>query len=254
MVKVLPKKPFEEVKQINGQDSLTIIVPLYNEQDCLTALQAELTGFLQHSPLPTTVLFVNDGSTDNSQAIIEAICAVDNRFHFLQLHVNGGLSAALKAGIDYATSSLIGYIDADIQTSPEDFIELLKFIPEYDLVTGIRQKRNDNVIKRVSSQIANSVRRSLIHDGIEDTGCPLKIGKAVYFKRMPFFHGMHRFIPALIQMEGGKVKQVPVRHFPRYAGTAKYHLLNRLIGPFFDALAFRWMQHHHIRYEVDRQA
>jgi hypothetical protein len=94
----------------------------------------------------------------------------------------------------------------------------------------------------------------LIHDGIEDTGCPLKIGKAKYLKAIPFFHGMHRFIPALVQMAGGRVKQIPVRHFPRLEGKPKYNLGNRVVGPLFDTFAFRWMQNNYIRYKVEKQA
>ena len=90
----------------------------------------------------------------------------------------------------------------------------------------------------------------MISDGIKDTCCPLKIMKTSFAKEMPFFTGMHRFIPALIQLQGGKVKQVPIAHYPRYAGTSKYHLWNRLIGPFFDTLAFRWIRSRYISYKV----
>jgi len=233
---------------------LIIVVPLFNEEESLPRLFREMNKFLDQCVLDTGVIFVNDGSTDRSQQILEEICRKDKRYHFLQLHTNVGLSAALKAGFDYCQSELIGYIDADLQTSPTDFLELLKFLPEYDLVTGIRANRQDGLVKRISSRIANSVRRWLIHDGITDTGCPLKIGKAEYIKRLPFFNGMHRFIPALTQMLGGKVKQLRVRHFPRLEGKPKYHLGNRLIGPLLDTFAFRWMQSHYIHYKVAKHS
>src|SRR5690606_11476180 len=124
-----------------------------------------------------------------------------------------------------------------LQTTPMDFLLLMEHMPHYELVTGIRSRRKDNRIRKISTAVANSFRRMLIHDNIEDTCCPLKIGRAELLKSIPFFDGMHRFIPALVKMVGGTVKQVPVRHFPRMEGTAKYNLTNRLVGPFFDTLA-----------------
>ena len=118
------------------------------------------------------------------------------------------------------------------------------------MVNGIRAKRKDTLIKRLSSKLANSYRRLMINDAIQDTCCPLKILKSSYAREMPFFIGMHRFLPALVQLHGGKVKQLPITHSPRYAGTSKYHLLNRLVGPFFDTLAFRWMRSRYIRYKI----
>jgi len=90
----------------------------------------------------------------------------------------------------------------------------------------------------------------MTHDGVEDTGCPLKVLKTDYAKRIPFFTGMHRFLPALIQLQEGQVKQVPVRHFPRIAGKSKYNLANRLVGPFKDCFAYRWMRKRYINYQV----
>lgn len=231
-----------------------ILVPLYNEVETLPRLKKEIDAFLEKSPVTATVLLIDDGSTDGSEALIESIVASDASYQYLHLEKNSGLSTALKAGIDHCEAEWIGYIDADLQTSPMDFNELLKYLPEYDLVIGIRANRKDRFVKRMSSLIANSVRRSMIHDGIEDTGCPLKVGKAAYWKQIPFFRGMHRFIPALVQLVGGTVKQVPVRHFPRMEGKAKYHLSNRLIGPLRDAFAVRWMQRHFIRYKITRRS
>ncbi len=233
---------------------LTIIVPVFNEAECLPRLQEELSKFISAAPVRTQVLFVNDGSTDETQAILEDICDQRKDFHYITFHSNQGLSAAIKAGIDHAQTELIGYIDADLQTTPMDFLKLLEFIPEYDLVTGIRVKRNDTIVKRASSFIANTIRRMMIHDGIVDTGCPLKIMKTRYAKTVPFFIGMHRFIPALFLMIGAKVKQVPVQHFPRIAGEAKFNVLNRMIKPFIDTLAFRWMMKRYIHYQIVKEA
>lgn len=235
-------------------DELTIIVPVFNEEESLPAFFRELDRFVETAPLVTRALFINDGSTDSSLKILTENCRERQAFcSVLTLDGNYGLSTAIKAGIDHCSTSLIGYIDADLQTRPADFLTYLGFFPEYDMVNGIRQNRQDGLIKKLSSKFANAYRRLMINDGILDTCCPLKILKASFARQMPFFVGMHRFIPALVQLQGGKVKQLPVTHYPRYAGSSKYHLWNRLIGPFFDTLAFRWIRSRYIRYGLSHQ-
>lgn len=229
---------------------LTIIVPVYNEEGNMLRLEKELGEFLKIARMTSCVLFVNDGSKDQSGVLIKEICNRDSSFYYLELAGNGGLSAAMKAGIDYSDSEFVGYIDADLQTTPEDFNLLLEYAEEYEMVMGIRTGRKDSLIKNMSSRIANGFRRSMTHDGVEDTGCPLKILRTDYAKRIPFFTGMHRFLPALIQLQHGKVKQIPVRHFPRMAGKSKYNLCNRLVGPFKDCFAYRWMKKRYINYQI----
>lgn len=235
---------------LDMSEELTIIVPVYNEEESLPSFLIEMDTFLNSSPLGCHVLFINDGSTDNSLQIINKKCSDSVSYKCLSLGKNYGLSTAIKAGFDHCETPLIGYIDADLQTKPSDFLSYLQFFPEFDMVNGIRAHRQDNLIKRVSSKFANFYRRLMIDDAIEDTCCPLKIIKTSFVRDMPFFTGMHRFIPALVQLQGGRVKQLPIQHYPRYAGTSKYHLLNRLIGPFFDTLAFRWMRARHISYTL----
>ena len=234
--------------------SLTIIVPVYNEMECLDRFCESMDAFLQQSPMPTQVLFVNDGSTDGSQQKIRQVCSLKPGYSFISFDRNNGLSTAIKAGIDTADSTYIGYIDSDLQTSPLDFLLYFEHLPAYQMVNGIRARRKDTFIKKVSSKIANSFRRLMINDAIQDTCCPLKIMEATYAKRIPFFDGMHRFLPALIQLQNGKVKQLPVQHFERYAGTAKYHLFNRRWGPLNDTFAFRWMRKRYINYSIAEQA
>lgn len=229
---------------------LTIIVPVYNEEGNILRLEKELGDFLKKAKVPSCVLFVNDGSQDNSERLLKEVCVRHADFYYLGLARNGGLSAAMKAGIDNSDSELVGYIDADLQTTPEDFNSLLDYIEDYEMVMGIRTGRKDSFVKNMSSKIANGFRRSMTHDGVEDTGCPLKILRTDYAKRIPFFTGMHRFLPALIQLQNGKVKQIPVRHFPRLAGKSKYNLRNRLVGPFKDCFAYRWMKKRYINYQV----
>ncbi|KQC33455.1 dolichol-phosphate mannosyltransferase [Nonlabens sp. YIK11] len=235
-------------------NSLTIIVPVYNEADNLQRVERELSAYISSSKVESSVLLVNDGSTDESLRIIKDICASNPKFHYVNFDKNYGLSAAIKAGFDHATTSLVGYIDSDLQTSPMDFDLLLEHIGEYDLVTGVRSQRKDSFVKNMSSTIANGIRRSFTHDGMDDTGCPLKIIKADHAKRIPMFKGLHRFLPAMILLQNGKVKQVPVQHFERVAGTAKFGLWNRLLGPLMDCFAYLWMKKKYINYKVADKA
>lgn len=230
---------------------LTIIVPVYNEEDNMPRLEQKLSEYLPHALYKACVLFVNDGSNDSSLKCIEQICERNRDFYYISYPQNSGPSAAMKAGFDTAESKYVGYIDADLQTNPEDFNLLLKDIEKFTLVTGIRTNRQDTLSRKLQSKIANGFRRMMTHDGVQDTCCPLKVLHTDYAKRIPLFTGMHRFVPALILLQdGGSVKQIPVRHYPRIAGKAKFNLWNRLIPPFIDCFAYRWMMKRYINYHI----
>jgi len=231
----------------------TIIVPVFNEEDNLKRVETELSKYLKIATKKTKVLFVNDGSKDKSQLLIEEICNSNPDFSFIEFKENKGLSAAITAGFKNVDTELVGYIDSDLQTAPEDFNLLLTEIVNYDLVTGVRANRKDSFVKNMSSTIANGIRRSFTHDGMDDTGCPLKVIKTEYAKKIPMFKGLHRFLPAMILLQEGKIKQIPVQHFPRIAGEAKYGLWNRLLGPLMDCFAYLWMKKKYINYEIAKK-
>lgn len=229
----------------------TIIVPIFNEVDNIYNLEKRLSSYIGNCPMTACVLFVNDGSSDGSGRLLHEICGRNEAFFYLDFERNAGLSAAIKAGFDYCMSEFVGYMDADLQTAPEDFDLLLADIGEYDMVIGIRADRKDSIFKNIQSRIANGFRRMMTHDGALDTGCPLKVLHTSAAKKIPLFKGMHRFLPALLLLQtGAKYRQVPVRHFPRVAGKSKYHLWNRLWGPFADCFAYRWMKPRYINYSV----
>ena len=228
----------------------TIIVPVYNEEDNLNRVEKELLAYTKIATKKTAILFVNDGSLDTSLAMIKAICDRNEAFGYISFKNNKGLSAAIKAGFDHVSTDLVGYIDSDLQTSPEDFNKLLEHADTYELVTGVRANRKDSFVKNMSSTIANSIRRGFTHDGMDDTGCPLKVLKTQYAKRIPMFKGLHRFLPAMILLQEGKVIQIPVRHFPRVAGIAKFGVWNRLLGPLLDCFAYLWMKKKYINYTI----
>ncbi|MEG1564232.1 MAG: glycosyltransferase [Bacteroides sp.] len=228
----------------------TIVVPVYNEEESLSSLEEVLGDYLPHALYKACVLLVDDGSSDHSLERIIDICRRRPSFFYLSLTHNSGLSAAMKAGIDATHSPFVGYMDADLQTVPEDFNLLLVNIARCELSMGIRLRRQDSFFKIFQSMVANRFRRMMTHDGVADTGCPLKVMRTEYAQRIPFFTGMHRFLPALIQLQGGRVEQTVVRHLPRAAGKSKYHLWNRLVSPFLDCFAYRWMKKRYIRYQV----
>lgn len=230
---------------------LTIVVPVYNEEDNMERLEKELSEFLPKASIRSCVLFVNDGSKDSSLDKIRDICGRHDDFYYISSNANHGLSTAIKAAIDTVESRLIGYIDADLQTNPEDFNLLLQHTADHQLVAGIRAKRKDSWFKNLQSKIANGFRRSMTGDTATDTGCPLKVMWTDYAKQLPFFDGMHRFLPALMILVDGKFYEMPVRHYPRIAGVSKYHLYNRLVSPFMDCFAYRWMKKRFIRYDID---
>lgn len=238
-------------KNNTGNYRFTVIVPIYNEQDNIYELERRLSAYLPKCVYSACALFINDGSTDRSGEMLKEICSRNNAFFYMDFAANAGLSAAIKAGFDYAQSEYVGYMDADLQTAPEDFDLLLADISGYSMVTGIRADRKDSFFKNLQSRIANGFRRMMTHDGATDTGCPLKVLRTDCARKIPMFKGMHRFLPALVLLQDGATyRQVPVRHFPRVAGRSKFNLWNRLWGPFSDCFAYRWMKSRYINYSV----
>jgi len=228
-----------------------IIVPVFNEEELLPELFDRLGGFLGHSPFSSCVLFVNDGSTDSSSALISDACSRRDDFFYISFERNSGLSTALKAGFDICFSEYCGYIDADLQTDPVDFNLLLPLLRDNFMVTGVREHRDDSFAKVLQSRIANGFRRLMTGDGALDTCCPLKVFRTESAKRFPLFKGMHRFFPALVLLQdGGSYAQVPVSHFPRKAGQSKFGFRNRFPGPLVDCFIYRWMKSRAIRYNI----
>ncbi len=221
---------------------LTVVVPLYNEAENIARLEEKFREWLAKTSCRACVLFVNDGSTDGSLDRIVEVCRRNVHFFYLSFSRNAGLSAAIKAGIDFADSPLVGYMDADLQTTPEDFELLLPYMSTNELVTGIRSDRKDTAFHRMMTD-----------DGATDTGCPLKLMKIENARRLPLFRGMHRFITALIMLQdGAQYKEVPVRHFPRTAGKSKNGVWNRYVAPIADCFVYRWMKRRAINYHVER--
>jgi glycosyltransferase involved in cell wall biosynthesis len=191
------------------------------------------------------VVFVDDASTDDTAGLL-----AQHRFDWLtlvSLPKRGGQSAALSAGIDVARHDVVGRIDGDLQTSPDDFDLLLHGLAHgFDCAHGVRAQRYDSVTRRVSSRVANAVRRRVLGDPFFDIACPLTVFRKECVRHVPRVDSFHRFLPYLIQLQGCTVTQVPVRHFPRLAGQTKYGVLDRLGIGITSLLAMRWYARHHI--------
>lgn len=232
----------------------TIIVPVYNESESLKRLEKMLLDYLETASLKTCVILVDDGSTDGSTELIRKICSEHADFFSIIFAENAGKGAALKAGFDAAKTPLLGYMDADMQTHPEDFERLFPFAKEYELVTGWRQVRKDTLVKKISSKVGNGIRGWFIKDNIHDSGCPLKIIHTSTAQKIPMLKGLQRFIPAMVLLQKGKIKEVPIPHYPRKEGVSKYSFKNRLLGPLIDCFGYVWMKKTYINYNIKEKS
>lgn len=232
--------------------ALTVVAPVYNEVANLVPLVEELLEVLRPLGTPFEILLVNDGSTDGSGERIAELARAYPDVRGLHFRVNRGQTAAFDAGIKAARAPVVVTIDADLQNDPKDIPRLLDALAGHDAAIGFRARRNDTVVRRASSRIANAVRNRLSGDDVIDTGCSLKAFRTERLRSIKLYTGMHRFLPTLVKIEGGSVVQVPVGHRPRVAGRSKYGVWNRVFRSFADLLAVRWMKKRHLGYEVVR--
>jgi len=229
---------------------LSFVVPVFNEQANLEPLFAELAAVANGLGGPWEVLFIDDGSSDDSLAVIQTLAASHPQVRPLSLLRNSGQSAALSYGFQQATGDVIVTLDADLQNDPADIPAMLAYYDEYQVVNGWRHNRRDTWSKRVSSRIGNGFRNWMTRENIRDTGCSLKILDAAMVKRIWMFRGLHRFLPTLMRLEGARVIEVKVNHRPRRAGVSKYTNLRRGLVGFHDVMAVRWMISRHIKIEA----
>ena len=229
---------------------ISIVIPVYNERENLTMLDEKISKSIKPLNKNYEVILVDDGSVDGSAELIRKLQDGNPHLRLIRFGRNYGQTAAFAAGFSKARGDIIVTMDADLQNDPADIPLLLEKINEYDVVCGWRYKRNDPWIKKLSSKIANSVRNALSEESIADTGCSLKAFRRTCFTNIKLYHGMHRFFPTLMKMEGFRVAQVKVGHYPRVHGYSKYNIRNRLLASFKDLLAIRWMKKRQINYDI----
>lgn len=228
-----------------GSPAVSVVVPLFNEEENVPILQAELTAAL--AGLDYEIIFVDDGSIDKT---VDRVVP-DSRVRVLRFERNAGQSAAMYAGLESARGAVAVLLDGDLQNDPADIRKLLAEIDRgADLVCGFRAERKDTVVKRITSRVANFVRSRFTKDGVRDTGCTLKAMKRECVSALVPFKGMHRFIPALVKGAGYRLVEVPVNHRPRKFGESKYGLGNRALRATMDMFGVRWLLSRRLSYKV----
>jgi len=220
---------------------LSLVVPVYNERDSLPVLVEEVGRALAGRSYE--IVAVDDGSTDGSLDVLKALKRDHPELHIVAFAANGFRAARGRVAVT---------LDADLQNDPADIPALLDELERSGAaaVVGYRVDRRDSGWKRLQSRIANGVRNRLNRETIRDTGCSLKAFRADAARELPLFNGMHRFLPTLIKMQGGRVSEVPVHHRPRRFGRTKYGMWNRVFRSLADAFAVRWMQRRALRYRI----
>jgi glycosyltransferase involved in cell wall biosynthesis len=233
------------MNEVTNSPTLSVVVPLYNEEANLPILQEELRVAL--SGLDYEVVFVDDGSVDRTAERIE----LAGNIRVIRFEKNSGQSAAIYAGLTAARGATVVIIDGDLQNDPADIPKLLAEIARgADLVCGYRVKRQDTLVKRATSRIANAVRSRYTKDGVRDTGCTLKAMRRECASALFPFKGMHRFIPALVKAAGYRLVEIPVNHRPRRFGQSKYGLGNRALRATIDMFGVRWLLSRRLNYKI----
>jgi len=229
---------------------ISFVIPVYNEEENLPELFRELRDVLEKLSVSFEIIFIDDGSKDRSGAILREFAHKDERVRIIFFQKNCGQSAAFAAGFRSARGGIVVTMDADLQNDPHDIPLLLDKITSYDVVCGWRANRQDSLVRKISSRIANKIRNWLSDEQIKDVGCSLKAFRRECLQNFYYFKGMHRFFPTLIKMDGCSVAEVKVNHRPRRFGEAKYGIGNRALRGLVDLLAVRWMKKRHLNYEV----
>ncbi len=225
---------------------LSVVVPVHDESGNIAALADEIETALG-AALDFEMIFVDDGSRDGSAAELARARRGHPRLRVLRHRECCGQSAALRTGVAAARGAWVATLDGDGQNDPSDIPALLKLRdacgdPALQMIAGVRRKRRDGLVKRLSSRFANALRGRILGDGATDTGCGLKLIRREAFLALPFFDHMHRFLPALVRRGGGTVLEAPVAHRPRQRGASHYGVADRAWTGLVDTLGVAWLQ------------
>lgn len=206
--------------RVDKKPYLSVVVPLYNEEGNVRELHRKIVEACQELGRPFEIIFIDDGSSDSTNAICRSL----NPLKLITFRKNFGQTAGFDAGIKNASGEIIVTMDGDLQNDPADIKKLLDKLDEgYDIVSGWRKSRKDSFMKKFFSRTANVLRKILIDDGIHDSGCSLKAYRRECFDDVDLFGEMHRFMPALLKIQGFKVGEIVVSHHPRRHGVTKYN-------------------------------
>ena len=213
---------------------LSIVVPVYNEEGNVTELHKEICNVCNKNNYIFEVIFVDDGSTDRTLEICKSLSPLK----LIQMRKNFGQTAAMDAGIKASQYEYIVTMDGDLQNDPSDIPHMIEYLEEnnLDVVAGWRKNRKDTFMKKFTSRGANFLRHLMVHDGIHDSGCSLKLYRRECFDGMNLYGEQHRFIPALLKIKGFTVGEIVVNHRPRISGVTKYNW-KRTIKGFVDMIS-----------------
>ena len=227
---------------------ISIVIPVYSEEGNLKELRVRLSDVLLTITENYEILFVDDGSIDNSFAMLKEINNEDKRVKVIKFRRNFGQSAAIAAGFDLSKGDVIITMDGDLQNDPEDIPKLLETLEkeDYDVVCGWRFDRADSKLKLLFSRIANRLRRRFTNEEIHDSGCTLRVYKRECITDLELYGEMHRYIPALLLWKGYKIGEVKVKHHERKYGTTKYSW-RRIIKGFLDLIVVIFWQKYSAR-------
>jgi len=219
---------------------ISVVIPVCNEFDNVGPLAREIVAALTGREFE--IIFVDDGSTDDTAAAVRALRQVIPEVRLLRHSFRSGQSAAVCSGVRYARAEWIATLDGDGQNDPADIPKLFEVRHSAELVMGNRVQRRDTWLRHLQSRVANGVRGRLLGDGTPDTGCGIKVMRRDVFLDLPRFDHMHRFLPALFLRAGARVVSVPVAHRPRERGTSKYGLFDRLWVGIVDIFGVMWLR------------
>lgn len=230
------KRPYQSQRLRTQFHKISIVIPLFNEEESLNPLSIEIKKVFRQLQAEFEVLFVDDGSTDNSIQVIKEICKSDTRFHYISFRKNYGKSAALQIGFKQIKGDVVITMDSDLQDDPAEIPNMIKKLEEgYDLVSGWKRKRYDPIIKRFSSRFFNFVTRVISGIKIHDFNCGLKAYRKQVVEKIRVYGELHRYIPVLAKWEGFTVSEVEVKHHPRRYGKTKFGI-SRFFKGFIDLI------------------
>ncbi len=235
------------------QPELSIVIPAYNEAENLPILVSEIGKALSWAGSTYEVLLIDDASTDASPGVMRQLATAHDHVRVIRHDRNLGQSAALVSGFERARGAIVVTLDADLQNDPADIPRLLEELDDCDVVCGVRARRQDSWLRKISSRIANGARNWMTAESISDVGCSLRAYRTEYLRLLPVFDGMHRFLPTLLRLNGARIREIEVNHRPRRFGRSKYGVNNRLWRGIADLFGVRWLQKRWIDRSVARE-
>ncbi len=227
------------------KNSLSVIVPFFNEESNLPILHKELVDVLKKLGLETEIVYVNDGSTDSSVSVLENVIKKtkdgDVKIKIISFRKNFGQTAAISAGIDKSSGELVSFLDADLQNDPGALPKFLEKIDEgYDAAFGWRRERKDKNLRRIFSGSANKLIQILFSYPFHDVGCSARVVKKEFLTDLQLYGELHRILPVLVYLKGAKIAEVVVNHRPRLKGKSKYGY-SRIIKTIIDLITVKFL-------------